>query len=185
MATSIPIHTSLLGSRGPAGVAPSSSNPLPALLQTPSGLAVLEMQGTINFGGGSSNDDDDDGTETEETMAGAIPTGRLVFPDFDPAKPSDDTAWMKRVWLYVGSHQRMTGEVKKVPKPFAVVRRRRRAETQAEDETPGSSAGDDELRDGLEVVEIIRWKLSFAIRPEPVGTQEQAVYNEEEQKSLR
>ncbi|KAH7321018.1 putative sister chromatid cohesion protein Ctf8 [Stachybotrys elegans] len=114
-------------------------NPLPQLLHTPSGLAILELQGAINL---------------PET-AGQVEVGRLVFPDYDPANPSADGA--KRVHMYIGQHQRLAGEVKKLPKAIAVVRRREAASDDAND---------------LEVVEIVKYKLMFSNRPEPVGTQQ-------------
>jgi chromosome transmission fidelity protein 8 len=80
------------------------------------------------------------------------PVGKLMFPDFSPLNP-DDTKWMKRVYLYIGRYQRMTGEVKKLPKPLAVLRKR------------SSSANTEEL----EVVEIVRYKVFFKNRPEPVN----------------
>jgi chromosome transmission fidelity protein 8 len=70
---------------------------------------------------------------------------------------ADDTSWHKRVYLYVGKHQRLTGEVKKLPKPMAVLRKR-----EAAGETDG---GESEL----EIAEIVYYKLLFAHRPEPVG----------------
>lgn len=76
-----------------------------------------------------------------------------MFPDYSALNP-DDTKWMKRAYLYVGRYQRMTGEVKKLPKPIALVQKR-----------PSSSA---EIED-LEVVEIIRYKIFFKNRPEPVN----------------
>jgi chromosome transmission fidelity protein 8 len=126
-------------------------NPLPTLLQTPSGLALLELQGTINLPDGD-----------VATPVSAVPVGRLDFPDYHPdSLDPSSTAWMKRVYLFVGQHQRLTGEVKKLPKPIAVVRRR------------GSAEADDdeaELAEQLEVVEIVKYKLVFSQRPEPVGT---------------
>jgi len=59
---------------------------------------------------------------------------------------------MKRVHLYVGLHQRLNGEVKKLPQAVAVIRKR------------------DEGTDHLELVEIVYWKVVFSSRPEPVGT---------------
>lgn len=78
--------------------------------------------------------------------------GRLVFPHYDATKP-EDISWQKRVHLYVGKHQRLTGEVKELSKPIAVLRRR--------------AATDD--RDELEIAEIVHYKLLFMHRPEPVG----------------
>jgi chromosome transmission fidelity protein 8 len=62
---------------------------------------------------------------------------------------------MKQVYLYVGQHQRLTGEVKKLPKPLAVIRRR-------------GEASEDEVAEELEVVDIVKYKLVFSTRPEPV-----------------
>lgn len=69
---------------------------------------------------------------------------------------------MKRVYLYIGRNQRLTGEVKKLPKPLAVVRK-----------TQNPSTDGDQLNQAvgeeLEIVEIVKWKILFASRPEPVG----------------
>lgn len=64
---------------------------------------------------------------------------------------------MKKVHLYVGQHQRLTGEVKKLPNPVAVIRKRNSGETIAE-------GGE------LEIAEIVHFKVLFSSRPEPVGT---------------
>ncbi|KAH7407207.1 chromosome transmission fidelity protein 8 [Cadophora sp. MPI-SDFR-AT-0126] len=148
---------------------PKVPNPLPQLLQTPSGLALLEMQGTINL---PSNDDENSistelhgGVGSQET-----PIGRLIFPDYDPADTSK-IGWMKRVYLYVGKHQRLTGEVKKLPKALAIIRRRRNVE--GEEVARMDVDGDgEERKEHLEVVEIVKYKILFSIRPEPVGTWE-------------
>lgn len=75
-----------------------------------------------------------------------------MFPDYSPQNP-DDTKWMKRAYLYVGRYQRMTGEVKKLPRPIAVLQKR-----------PGSVEAEE-----LEIVEIVRYKVFFKNRPEPVS----------------
>ncbi|KAF5576243.1 chromosome transmission fidelity 8 [Fusarium pseudoanthophilum] len=134
----------------PNNKAPSSS-PLPQLLQTPSGLALLELQGTINLPQDANGD-----------ALGGVQVGRLDFPDF--VIGSEGSAWMKRVHLYVGQHQRLTGEIKKLPKAMAVVRKRENKVI------PGSGGEILEQGKNLEVVEIIRYKLMFPNRPEPVGT---------------
>ncbi|MCJ1384024.1 hypothetical protein MMC17_007139 [Xylographa soralifera] len=127
-------------------------NPLPRLLQTPSGLAILELQGTINMPASSAT------LPSESTTV-----GRLVFPDYNSSSPSEDKDWHKKVYLYVGKHQRLTGEVKKLPKPLAVVRRR----------TKEQGHERKEQEDELEVVEIVSWKVVFSNRPEPVGETEE------------
>ncbi|KAH7357217.1 sister chromatid cohesion protein Ctf8 [Rhexocercosporidium sp. MPI-PUGE-AT-0058] len=141
-------------------------NPLPQLLQTPSGLALLEMQGTINLP--SHNDENSISTESQSGVSSQeTPVGRLIFPDYDPADISK-TAWMKRVYLYVGKHQRLTGEVKKLPKALAVIRRRGIAEGRMDVDRGGGDG--EEKTEQLEVVEIVKYKIIFSIRPEPVGT---------------
>ncbi|PHH90611.1 hypothetical protein CDD83_3170 [Cordyceps sp. RAO-2017] len=131
----------------PSRQASETRNPLPQLLQTPSGLALLELQGTINF--------------PDSEPAEDVEIGKLDFPDYVPEAVG--SAWMKRVHLYVGEHQRLTGEVKKLPRAVAVVRRR-------ENQWHESSGGPvQEQGDNLEVVEIVKYKLVFSNRPEPVG----------------
>ncbi|GIZ39622.1 hypothetical protein CKM354_000300000 [Cercospora kikuchii] len=120
--------------------APDSTlgNPLPSLLHTPSGMAMVELQGTI-------------ATEQPE-IAEALTLGRLVFP---PADEDENGPWDgKRVLLYVGDHQRLLGEVKKLAKPVAVVRR-------------STSSGTDDGE--VEIAEVVYWKLLFSHRPEPLG----------------
>ena len=84
-----------------------------------------------------------------------------MFPDYSEFMDPDSTKWMKRVYLYAGRYQRMTGEVKKLAKPLAVVRRRERSMME------GNRAGEE--GDELEIVEVIKYKIIFASRPEPVG----------------
>ncbi|MCJ1350056.1 MAG: hypothetical protein MMC33_000037 [Icmadophila ericetorum] len=131
---------------------PPASNSLPRLIRTPSGLALLELQGTINIPPISTDDEDTEMQGTTKSKS-ETPIGRLVFPEYSPAAPADELSWTKRVYLYVGQYQRMTGEVKKLPKPLGVIRRREI----------------DEDRDELEVMEVVEWKIAFRERPEPVG----------------
>jgi chromosome transmission fidelity protein 8 len=126
-----------------------TENPLPSLLHTPSGLAIIELQATIHF--------------PQTTDISSSEVGKLVFPLYNPdfADPSN-TKWMKQVYFYVGKHQRMTGEVKKLAKPFAVIRKRQRGDAMQGIE---GEAEEEEL----EIVDIVRYKILFATRPEPVG----------------
>jgi chromosome transmission fidelity protein 8 len=73
---------------------------------------------------------------------------------------------MKRVQLYVGQHQRLTGEVKKLPRPLAIIRKRPRSGEDVGMNDPSSQT----TKEDLEVVEIVKYKLMFANRPEPVGS---------------
>lgn len=142
--TEIPITSSALNRDSQT----THHNPLPQLLHTPSGLALLELQGTINL---PAHDTDSAPFPGDLQQ---IPIGRLIFPDYNPElKGEEDKAWMKRAYLYVGKHQRLTGEVKKLPKAIAVLRKKKDVEEEE-----------------LEVVEIVKWKILFSNRPEPVGT---------------
>ena len=130
-------------SRSSAG----ANSPLPQLLQTPSGLAIVEIQGTVNAPSTPQHD---------RSYVSPVPIGSLVFPYYNSETAADDTSWHKRVYLYIGKHQRLTGEVKKLSNPIALLRRR-------------VSAGHENERDEMEVAEIVYYKLLFAHRPEPVG----------------
>lgn len=150
MATSLTLHPR------PDVSETTSQNPLPQLIQTPSGLALLELQGTINLPESSSETDNND-----------LQIGRITFPDYHPeTQDASSTAWMKQVHLYVGQHQRLPGEVKKLPKPLAIIRKRPKSGLDGEmtDTSSGSTKED------LEVVDIVKYKIMFAHRPEPVGT---------------
>lgn len=153
MATKVALYPS------PKALEKPLENPLPQLLQTPSGLALLEMQGTINTPSPPTQDEDD---ELNQRGSYETPIGRLVFPDYEPGT-SEGGAWQKRVYLYVGMHQRLTGEVKKLPKAIAIIRKRAPSETE---NTSKEGQGVEEL----EIVEIVKWKIIFSNRPEPVGT---------------
>ena len=131
-------------------------NPLPPHLHTPTGLALLEIKGTIHFPPPTSS-------ETSTCV------GKLVFPYYNPALNGEDTKWMKRVYLYVGENQRMTGECKKLGRPFAVIRRKQEDATKEEDTVMGDEEQIKEEDEELEIVEIVRHKIVFSGRPEPVG----------------
>jgi len=164
------------------------NNPLPNLLQTPSGLAIIEIQGTVNTPDTEvseySSDAGANGTET--------PVGRLVFPLYDPSLGSEDKSWMKRVYLYVGKHQRMTGEVKELAKPLAVLKAQtpsmytkdpekgdrtgtKRLPVRMDGVVESDSGSKESARtaDSLVIADIIRFKILFASRPEPVGQEEE------------
>ncbi|KAL3452501.1 putative sister chromatid cohesion protein Ctf8 [Aspergillus insuetus] len=152
---SIPLHPR------PSVPRDETHNPLPDLLQTPSGLALLELQGTINLPAQDASQPEDEPTESLEldpfSVTYETPIGKLMFPDYSAQAPTDDTKWMKRAYLYVGKYQRMTGEVKKLPKPLAIIQRRQK------------ESGVEDIGEELEVVEIVKYKLIFKNRPEPVN----------------
>ena len=141
-------------------------NPLPQLLQTPSGLALVEIQGTLHTPASNLTSDENDIASIE------TPVGRLVFPFYNPNSPDfENQSWMKRIYLYVGKHQRLTGEVKKLPKAIAVIRKRESVATEIMelDSKETTAEGEGSLAEQLEIVEIVKYKILFAGRPEPVG----------------
>ncbi|KAK9248189.1 chromosome transmission fidelity protein 8 [Lipomyces tetrasporus] len=117
----------------------SSFYDFPQVLQTPSGLALIEIQGTLNTGQSSA-----DGTPSE--------IGRLTFDG-------------KTAWLWIGDYQRMEGTIVDLSPPFGVLRRvtRQESEKQEENGSPDGTA--------VEIVEVIRKKILFTSRPEPVVNQ--------------
>jgi chromosome transmission fidelity protein 8 len=133
-------------------------NPLPQLLHTPSGLALLELQGTVHFPAPSASSDP------------STQVGKLVFPHYNPdiSDPSD-TKWMKRVYMYVGKGQRMTGECKKLGKPIAVVRKREKEDVQMGGVGEEGGTEGDGKEEELEIVEVVRYKIVFSARPEPIS----------------
>ncbi|KAI4869135.1 chromosome transmission fidelity protein 8 [Hypoxylon rubiginosum] len=152
MTSSVQLHP-----RKPEAKATSQS-PLPQLIQTPSGLAILELQGTINL---------PQAGENSEHNTPEVDVGRIVFPDYHPdTQDPSSTSWMKQVYLYVGEHQRLTGEVKKLPKAMAIIKKR----AKSGDDIDMADDHSESTTEDLEVVEIVKHKLVFSQRPEPVGT---------------
>lgn len=137
---SVPLHVASAVSNGNY----NSSSPLPRILQTPGGLAIIEIQGSLH-------------TPPADDQAGVTDIGKLVFPLYDLQTSSDDVGWMRKVHLYVGRHQRLTGEVKKLGrgKCIGVVRR-----------IDGDSTAENEQ--ALEIVDVVKYKVLFQGRPEPV-----------------
>lgn len=132
----LPLHLT------PSNPSDPHDNTLPQLLHTPSGLALLEIQGTINL--------------PPSSLSNPTEIGNLIFPS--------DPETNNKVWLYIGKHQRMTGELKKLVTPLGVLRRRVREDIEMTDCNKEKWDGEE-----LEITEIIRWKIIFSGRPEPVG----------------
>ncbi|EZF33255.1 hypothetical protein H109_01021 [Trichophyton interdigitale MR816] len=165
----VPLHISLSSNRNGCSTE-TVANPLPQLLQTPSGLAILELQGTINLPESDEHAMQDNiPVVSQHTHKVETPIGRVIFADYDPAADPSDRGWMKRVYLTVGQHQRLTGEVKKLPKPIAVIQRRK---STVRDAMSSQSVAQDgyipATPDQLEIVEIIKYKIMFSSRPEPI-----------------
>lgn len=133
-------------------------SPLPHLLQTPAGLAIIEIQGTIHAPLPRSQRDGAD-TDMESSTVTKTPVGRLEFPLFNATRDEkSEGPWMKKVHLYVGQNQRLNGEVKKLSKPLAVIA------------NEGNSTAQSEGPAELQIIEVVRYKILFSSRPEPVGS---------------
>ncbi|KAK9473920.1 Ctf8-domain-containing protein [Dipodascopsis tothii] len=105
---------------------------LPEVLQTPTGLALLEIQGTVHLPPG------------DEGMVHEI--GTLSFAE-------------KTAWLWVGNRQRMEGKIVELKPPLGIMRR---AETDTADAEDGSTGT------AVEIIDVIRHKVVFKTRPEPM-----------------
>jgi chromosome transmission fidelity protein 8 len=123
---------------------------------------VLEIQGTIH--GPFRTPELEDQTRSPKTSQ----IGRLEFPLYNPQASNDDGKWMKKVYLYVGKHQRLTGEVKKLGKPLAVIRKVDHSSDRDRDGDSGSNVRE-RTQDALEIVDVVKFKVLFSGRPEPVG----------------
>ncbi|KAF2005143.1 hypothetical protein P154DRAFT_542819 [Amniculicola lignicola CBS 123094] len=167
---SIPLHVNKLS---PASIsATASSNPLPPLLHTPSGLGLLELQGTIHFPTVPTSTSSTAPANTSLQLDASTLVGKLVFPLYNPElRGEDDTSWMKRVYMYVGENQRLTGECKKLGKPFGLMQRKERGR---EDVQMGGIEEEGSGEEELEIVEVVRYKIVFSSRPEPVGGEVQS-----------
>lgn len=152
-------------------------NPLPRLLHTPFGTALVEIQGTVHF-------PTDSPTSSDSNFSAVISTtevGRLEFPLYKPPhshldlhgkEGCEEGIWMKKVYMYVGKYQRLVGEVKRLPKALVMIAKS--ADQQAD---TGIAEGVDveetsrEPRPNtmLDVLDVIKYKIIFSGRPEPVG----------------
>jgi chromosome transmission fidelity protein 8 len=126
---------------------PQGPNPLPPLIQTPSGLALLELHGSFKISDAAA----------AEAGGSGVRIGKIDFPLYNP-ESAEDEAWMKKVYMYVDRGSRLKGEVKKLPKAFAIVRKR---------DGPSGGSGEE-----LEVAEVVKYKIYFSERPEPIGSRE-------------
>ncbi|USP81127.1 hypothetical protein yc1106_08401 [Curvularia clavata] len=98
--------------------------------------------------------------------------GKLVFPYYNPdINDPSDTKWMKRVYMYVGKGQRMTGECKKLPKPIAIVRKKGREAGEDVDMggTGAENEGEVSKDEELEICEVVKYRIVFSARPEPIS----------------
>jgi chromosome transmission fidelity protein 8 len=63
----------------------------------------------------------------------------------------------------------MTGECKKLGKPIAVVRKREKEDVQMGGVGEEGETAKDGKEEELEIVEVVRYKIVFSARPEPIS----------------
>ena len=130
-------------------------NPLPGLLHTPAGLAMIEIQGSVHTPAMSSD------------TSHSVEVGRLEFPLLDASKTStEEGSWMKKAHLYIGKHQVLNGEVKKLAKPLAVIVKATEAVSES---TQADTSSHNSQSDKLDIIAVIKYKIIFSSRPEPVS----------------
>lgn len=128
-------------------------NPLPQLLHTPAGLAIIEIQGTIHA------------PFAKAAGADGVQVGKLEFPLYD-GRDDKEGVWMKKVYMYIGQYQRLGGEVRKLSKPMAVLAKRGQASTESVDNGTAATVHQTEQ---LDILAIVKYKIIFSSRPEPVS----------------
>lgn len=138
---------------------------LPNILKTPSGLVLIEIQGSIHIG--------------NRTLSSAVGLGLQNENEYDiniqPSSTSDETDLIGKfdfsdlekggnsVTLVVDQHQRLRGKLEKLKKPLAILRI---------DEQNGEGTAKSPVM--IPVVDIVSQKLIFSSRPEPIVYTEQS-----------
>lgn len=153
---------------------------LPKVLQTPSGLALLDLQGIINIGkhkltssGGFELESAEEIENQEDDARESLAMSHVGDFDF-----SDVENGGSEVVLKIGKFQRLRGKITKLKMPLAVLRMDPPKDAAAPgEEVPGSQRTDDlrheianDRNAGVEVpiVDIIYHKIVFSTRPEPI-----------------
>lgn len=131
----------------------------PFVVSTPFGLSLLEIQGKLTIPTGAPRSIKDLDAEHMQTFVkvddvrDAVKFGRLSFDEKDPSK----------VVLFVGTSQRLNGEVETLREPVALLKIPKVNEKK----------GDEKEKDidgnrGVNMVDIIYKKIIFKHRPLPI-----------------
>lgn len=165
----------------------------PPIVNTPSGVALIEIQGTINVGSrpltsselhlSVNEDEEESGVQALEFEPSAYERtiGRFDFSRMEQTG---------EVVLDIGHHQRLRGKVVKLKSPLALVQMnpgvereelearaqevgasQAHSQSQAQSKVAGTSAqsvGNVNESVDIPVLEIITHKISFTARPEPI-----------------
>ncbi|KAA8898321.1 hypothetical protein TRICI_006582 [Trichomonascus ciferrii] len=152
---------------------------IPGTINTPSGVFLVEIQGTVQVGKRplisgdlelTLKDDDDEG-ENGAIEENPVPVGaverQLGYFDFSTTDENNE------VTLVIGKHQRLRGKISKMNPPMALIELEKGEEepqrttwaSQSQRYQPGH---DESAELEIPVLEIITHKIVFDSRPEPV-----------------
>ncbi|KAK9459303.1 Ctf8-domain-containing protein [Lipomyces oligophaga] len=132
-----------LDTRLDASTERSQTDLLSQVIQTPSGLALMEIQGLLHIAPLKSDD-----LEEEAEI------GRLTFEGQVP-------------WLWIGNHQRLEGKLVDLKQPVGVMRRQDDPHDLHLHNRNSDDSGNG-YGNHVEFVEVIRRKIVFSTRPEPL-----------------
>lgn len=125
----------------------------PPIIETPSGIALLEIQGTINI-----ND--------RALTAGSVSDLSNGLDNFNPylrrkiGKIDFSNHENGEIVMEVDEHQRLRGKITKLKQPLGLLKLNK-----DDDNTVGN---DENAEIEIPIVEIITHKVVFATRPEPL-----------------
>lgn len=155
---------------------------LPKVLHTPSGLALLEIQGTIHIGkrqltssGGLGLDTQDD--EVKEDDDEDMSDGDDDIEEVGKFDFSDLEKGGSEVVLQIGKFQRLRGKLVKLKMPLAMLRIdpgsgesvvEPPGTQEAKEQRFHSIANDCDAEVEVPILDIVYYKILFATRPEPI-----------------
>lgn len=163
---------------------------LPKILKTPSGLALLEIQGTITVGKrkltseggfGLENEDEEDADMTDGEDSNNINQDVYeAVPHIGEFDFSDIESGGSEVVLRIGKFQRLRGKLTKLKMPLAVLRMDPKDSSEEVDEikppptqdlldaTRRTIVNDRDAVVEVPILDIIYYKILFSTRPEPI-----------------
>lgn len=124
---------------------------VPSILKTPTGLLLIEVQGTLHIGQKALVSSGSLGLDANETVSKASHDLIGVF-DFSELEKGG-----KEIVLNVDRHQRLRGKVVKLKDPIAIVRTDAVSDSTNPDEAPE-----------IPIIDIVEFKAVFSNMPEPV-----------------
>lgn len=124
---------------------------VPSILKTPTGLLLIEVQGTLHIGQKALVSSGSLGLDANETVSKASHDLIGVF-DFSELEKGG-----KEIVLNVDQHQRLRGKIVKLKDPIAILRTDAISDSTNPDEPPE-----------IPIVDIVEFKAVFSNMPEPI-----------------